>query len=223
MASRVFIVQLFVRFDRLEYFHSKMSRRKNKTHNPLRTKCPFSAALPLPFTLASPGNRFMRLKQQERFTCPLTQEINPKMLTGLERLCLQSPLGNLPLERWALSWGSGGLGALLGGWWPSAPAPTGARRKALTSPSPYRGGPGSQHPTRDPLPVSGEPATWGPSDPSAGWGGPGASSVPSLRTPGHDAGRDTVLLEGTEAFLGLGKGLETHPESPSSSPLFSEA
>lgn len=26
---------------------------------------------------------------------------------------------------------------------------------------------------RDPLPVSGEPATWGPSDPSAGWGGPG--------------------------------------------------
>lgn len=159
-----------------------MSRRKNKTHNPLRTKCPFCTALPLPFTLASPGNRFMRLKQQERFTCPLTQEINPKMLTGLERLCLQSPLGNLPLAGRALSWGFGGLGALLGGWWPSASAPTGAHRKVPTSPSPYAGGPGNQHLPKGPTACKQRTCDPGPSDPTAGWGGPGTSPVPSLQT-----------------------------------------
>lgn len=87
-----------------------MSRRKNKTHNPLCTKCPFCTALPLPFTLASPGNRFMRLKQQERFTCPLTQEINPKMLTGLERLSAE-PSGKSPAGREGFElgiWGAGG-------------------------------------------------------------------------------------------------------------------
>ena len=49
MASRVFIVQLFVLFDWLEYFHSEMSRRKNK-HPILFNKAPLlrSPSLPSP-------------------------------------------------------------------------------------------------------------------------------------------------------------------------------
>lgn len=74
-----------------------------------------------------------------------------------------------------MSWGFGGLGALLGGWGPSASAPTGTCRKALTSPSPYAGGPGNQHLPLGPTAHKQRTCDPGPSDTSAGWGGPGAA------------------------------------------------
>ena len=92
----------------------------------------------------------MRLKQQERLTCPLTQEISPEMLTGLGKTLSAEPSGKSPTGTEGSElriWGSGGSAGRLVA---KCSSPTGTCRKALTSPSPYGGGPGNQHPPKGP-------------------------------------------------------------------------